>query len=131
MRLYIAYADAPSLSVVANHVAKVARRAGHEVFMRTYPDLMEFKMLKAEGLLYIYPVNPPMASRYAGFYSTQASYMPEESQLWYGTAEGTPMGPASVVPNVEDGTVRGELNVHRVEAPGGGLQGGRHSAPRL
>jgi glycosyltransferase involved in cell wall biosynthesis len=96
MRLYIAYADAPSLSVVANHVAKVARRAGHEVFMRTYPDLMEYRMLKAEGLLYIYPVNPQMAGRYAGFYSTQASYMPEESQLWYGTTEGTPWGlPAS------------------------------------
>ena len=82
MKLYIAYADAPSISVVASHVAKVARGAGHEVFMRTYPDLMEFKMLKAEALLYIYPVNPPMAGRYAGFYSTQASYMPEERQLW-------------------------------------------------
>ncbi|MGC8584191.1 MAG: glycosyltransferase [Thermoproteus sp.] len=92
MKLYITYADAPSLSVVANHVAKVARRDGHQVLMRTHPDLADLRAFKPDGILYIYPVNPPMAGRYAGFYSTQSLYLPDSRQLWYGTTEGTPYG---------------------------------------
>ena len=92
MKLYIVHADAPSLTIVASHIAKVARRLGHEVLQKTYPDLVDLRMHKPDGILYVYPVNPPMSGRFAAFYSTQSLYLKQQQQLWYGTTEGTPWG---------------------------------------
>ncbi len=98
MRFAIYHANAPSLSVVANHIAKIVRKNGHDV--RVYHDYVhqDFLLYKPERIIWVFPVNPVMAGRYAGQYSTIKVYSKTIKQVWYGTTEGTPYGVGSDFP---------------------------------
>lgn len=98
MRVAIYHANAPSLTVVANHIAKIIRAKGHDV--RVFHDYIhaEFLAFKPERILWIYPVNPVMSGRYAGQYSTIKMYAKNIKQIWYGMTEGTPYGTGSDYP---------------------------------
>lgn len=98
MRVAIYHAYAPSLTVVANHLAKVVRSRGHDV--RVYHDYIhtDFLAFRPERIIWIFPVNPVMSGRYAGQYSTIKIYGKHIKQVWYGMTEGTPYGVGSDFP---------------------------------
>ena len=98
MKLVIAHANSPSLGTVANHIAKVAKSLGHEVKTMSEYDNIGIKVYKPDGIIWVEPVNIPMGSRYAGFYSIVKLTMKNVKQLWYGTTEGTPYGISATYP---------------------------------
>ena len=98
MRIAIIHANSPSLSTVANHIAKVARSLGHDVKSMSEYDNIGIKVYKPDGIIWVEPVNVPMGSRYAGFYSIVKLSMKNVKQLWYGTTEGTPYGISATYP---------------------------------
>jgi glycosyltransferase involved in cell wall biosynthesis len=98
MKLMIVHAKAPSLSIVASHIAKVARAMGHDVKVSSDYIHQDFLFYRPNAILWIFPVNTTMSSRYAGQYSTNKVYAKSLKQVWYGTAEGTPYGEPSRYP---------------------------------
>ncbi len=98
MKLVIVHANSPSLGTVANHIAKVAKSLGHEVKTMSEYDNFGIKVYKPDGIIWVEPVNIPMGSRYAGFYSIVKLSMKNVKQLWYGTTEGTPYGISATYP---------------------------------
>ncbi len=73
MKLMIVHAKAPSLSIVASHIAKVARAMGHDVKVSSDYMHQDFLFYRPNAVLWIFPVNTTMSSRYAGQYSTNKS----------------------------------------------------------
>jgi len=92
MKIMIVHAKASSISIVASHIAKVARGMGHDVKVMGDYIHSEFLFYKPNAVIWIFPVNVTMSSRYAGQYSTNKVYGKGLKQVWYGTAEGTPYG---------------------------------------
>jgi len=92
MKVLIIHAKSPSLSTVANHLAKVARLMGHDVRVMSDYVHQDFLFYKPDAIIWIEPVNVPMSSRYAGQYSTNKMFAKWLKQIWYATCEGTPYG---------------------------------------
>jgi len=98
VRLVIVHADAPSLNIVTNHIAKVAKAMGHDVETLTEFDYTSIMALRPDGIIWFLPVNPPSGQRYAGYYSLIKMTMRNVRQIWYGTTEGTPYGIPATYP---------------------------------
>ena len=98
MKILIIHAKSPSLSTVANHLAKVARSMGHDVRVMSDYVHQDFLFYKPNAIIWIEPVNVPMSSRYAGQYSTNKIYAKRLKQVWYATCEGTPYGEPAKYP---------------------------------
>jgi len=62
MKILIVHAKSPSLSTVANHLAKVARSMGHDVRVMSDYVHQDFLFYKPDAIIWIEPVNVPMSS---------------------------------------------------------------------